>query len=359
MPVTVAPQWLDMSSTRHGRQDRRPGGNSGGALRGYWLGLVPIVLFVADVCLAQQRYQDCRECPEMVVIPPGSFEMGLSPDAEIREGAPSRGVGYSAPPHMVTIGYSFSLGRFEVTRDQFAAFVRATGHQTGSSCEILQADGTFVGNAGSGWRNPGFAQTGDDPVVCVNRADAQAYAAWLSRLTGFAYRLPSEAEWEYAARAGATSLRTWGDEREGACVHANVADTSFPDVLRGERTPTLVFGCTDGHAYAAPVGRFRANAFGLHDVLGNVWEFVADCWNETYLGAPTDGRAWTEQGNCDQQIARGGSWASYPWTLHLAFRTRTGASSRSNTRGFRIARQNSPVSALPAPHLLSLVQSAP
>lgn len=290
----------------------------------------------------------------MVVIPPGSFEMGLSPDAEIREGNPSRSVGDSAPPHTVTIGYTFSLGRFEVTREQFAAFVRATGHHTGSSCWIVQPDGTYMERAGASWRDPGFPQSDDDPVVCVNRSDAHAYAAWLSRLTGFAYRLPSEAEWEYAARAGTTSLRYWGDDRNSACAHANVADTSLPDALRDARTPTQVFDCTDGYAYTAPVGRLRSNAFGLHDVLGNVWELVADCWNDTYEGAPTDGRPWMEQGNCDQQVARGGSWASYPWALHLAFRTRPSVSLRTNTHGFRIARAHSPVSSLPDSGKLSL-----
>jgi formylglycine-generating enzyme required for sulfatase activity len=283
----------------------------------------------------------------MLAVRPGSFEMGISPEEDRREGVPITARFRSAPQHTVTIGYAFALGMFEVTKGQFAAFVEATGHATGDSCAIAQPNATFVVAVDQDWRDPGFEQTIDDPVTCINYLDAEAYAAWLTRLTGVRYRLPSEAEWEYAARAGAKTARHWGDGHDEACTYANVADASLAEPFGRNRLPPMRFACSDGHAFTAPVGRLKPNDFGLHDMLGNVWEITADCWNETYNGAPTDGSAWTASalGDCTARVARGGSWVSYPRSVRSGSRDRSHAV-RANTVGFRVARDGSAISLL-------------
>jgi formylglycine-generating enzyme required for sulfatase activity len=242
--------------------------------------------------------RDCAQCPEMVRIRPGSFMMGSNPGDQEHEAD-------EAPQHRVTISQAFSLGKYEVTRGEFAAFVQASGHQA-------QGD----------WRNAGFAQTDRDPVVNVSWDDARAYAAWLGKTTGKTYRLPTEAEWEYAARAGTTTTRYWGDSRQDACRYANADDAAF--------------GCTDGFRNTAPAGRFQPNAFGLYDMLGNVWEWTADCWVADYNGAPANGEARTG-GDCARRTVRGGSWGSSPGDVRSAGRTR-GPPGVRHFGGFRVAR---------------------
>ena len=268
---------------------------------------------------AGERFRDCPECPEMVVVPAGSFLMG-SPSHE-REG----------PVHQVTVGSPFAVGVYEVTVAEFDSFVDATGHLTGDACiGIVSADRT---RNDLGWRNPGFGQSGSHPAVCVSWEDAQAYVAWLSRVAGERYRLPSEAEWEYAARAGTRTARWWGEGETGQCTHANLVDASA-----GIPWGT---GCSDGHSRTAPVGSFRANAWGLHDVLGNVQEWTQDCWNDSYAGAPTDGSAW-ERGGCSFPVLRGGAWSTGPRLIRSAHRGRGAAQTRLNDWGFRVARTLTP-----------------
>ena len=160
---------------------------------------------------------------------------------------------------------------------------------------------------------------GSGPVIRVSWSDVQAYVAWLSGKTGEAYRLLSEAEWEYAARAGTTTRYHWGDD-----IGRNRANCV------GDR-------CGDSWEFTAPVGSFGANGFGLHDVHGNVWEWVEDCWNGSYAGAPSDGSAW-ESGNCDRRVLRGGSWVNIPRDLRAAVRGRIDTGDRSSISGFRVAR---------------------
>lgn len=309
-------------------------------MRSCWLVLTLAMLAAAGPVGAQQSYRDCPTCPEMVAIPPGSFTMGVPADEEEREGVPAQSRGRSVPQHRVTIQYSFSLGRYEVTQGQFATFVQATGHVTGTSCFTLGADGKYVYTPGRDWRNPGFSQTANDPVVCVSWNDAQAYVEWLKRTTGKGYRLPSEAEWEYAARAGSTAARYWGDGRDGACLHGNVADLTLASRYNVEKKPEHFFQCSDGHAHTAPVGQFRPNGFGLFDMLGNAWEWTADCWNANYNGAPTNGDYWRAPGDCSLHVARGGSWVNNPRDLRAGYRDRDSAGFRINDRGFRVARAN-------------------
>ena len=176
-------------------------------------------------------------------------------------------------------------------------------------------------------------------MACVNWNDAQAYVAWLSRETGEEYRLPSESEWEYAARAGTTTARYWGEGESGQCRHANGIDASVKDRYSGSSWP--VASCRDGHVHTAPVGSFAANGWGLHDVLGNVWEWTEDCWNDRYAGAPTDGSAW-EYGDCSQRVLRGSSWSSRPSDLRAADRGKVASGGPVIRLGFRVARTLTP-----------------
>lgn len=242
-------------------------------------------------------FRDCPECPEMVVIPAGAFVMGSPKSAEHYSSDDER------PTHMVTIGRPFALARTEVTRGQFAAFVKATGHATGDKCTIFQA-GKWVATPGANWQNPGFPQDDSHPVVCVNWDDAQAYVKWLQRRTGKQYRLPSEAEWEYAARAGTTTRWYWGTDELRSCDFANIADNTARSQISGI---TWEAKCSDGHAYTAPGGQFRPNGFGLYDTAGNVWEWVEDCYTAGYEGAPINGSAWVAV-QCEKRVLRGGSW---------------------------------------------------
>ena len=247
-------------------------------------------------------FRDCEDCPEMVVVPSGKFMMGSPASDKARY--------ESEPTHLVTIGYRFAVGVHEVTRGEFGRFVSATNRVMGESC----------------WRDPGFSQADDHPVVCVSWNDAKAYVGWLSKRTGKRYRLLSEAEWEYAARGG-----TRGPFHFGATISTDQAN------YNGHYT----YGSGGKGVYRAktlPVGSFPANGFGLHDVHGNVWEWVEDCWHNNYDGAPTDGSAWTSGGNCGVRVLRGGSWINAPGYLRSASRNRIEAGFRDDGLGFRVAR---------------------
>ena len=271
--------------------------------------------------------QDCPECPEMVVVPSGRFQMG-SPSSEKGR------LDDEGPVHEVTIARPFAVGVNEVTRGEFARFAEATGRSTGNNCWSYES-GEWKARSGRHWRDPGFSQTDEHPVVCVRWNDAQAYVRWLSGETGEAYRLPSEAEWEYVARAGTRTAWYWGESESGQCRYANGADEASGDLGGGK------VRCNDGHARTSPVGSYEANGYGLHDVLGNVWEWVQDCWNESYAGAPRDGSAWTS-GECGRRVLRGGSWHANPRNLRSADRGRYWSGNRVNLIGFRVARTLTP-----------------
>jgi formylglycine-generating enzyme required for sulfatase activity len=318
--------------------------NAGEARRHYELtvALEPAIKEAALAEVALQKlpgraFRDCPECPEMVVVPAGGFLMGSSSAEITREAVPGEWANRERPQHSVTIGRAFALGRFHVTRGEFAAFVRATGHDP-PGCWVYK-EGKSQEDPSWSWRDPGFAQTDRHPVVCVSHDDAKRYAKWLKERTGKDYRLASEAEWEYAARAGTGTVRYWGDGREGACNHANVADLSTAEALNWDKgIKEQVFQCRDGFVHTAPVGSFRANGFGLHDMLGNAWQWVADCWHDNYVGAPDDGSAWITGGNCGERVLRGGAWDYSPWDLRSANRDRNVIGYRSISLGFRLAR---------------------
>ena len=272
-------------------------------------------------------FRDCGDCPEMVVIPAGSFEMG-SPASE------SGRVVDEDPQHRVHVR-SFAAGKFEVARGQFAAFVRETGYDAGNECGIFEG-GKWQKRSGRNWQNPGYSQADNHPVVCVSWNDARVYSEWLSRKTKKNYRLLSEAEWEYAARAGTSTARYWGESPDQACAYANVMDATGKSQIPG--VTWEAHNCNDGNAYTASVGSFKANAFGLYDMIGNAWEWTEDCWNKDYAGAPNDGTAWTT-GECSVgRVLRGGSWFDVPQIARAAFRYRGGSSYRGSSFGFRLAR---------------------
>lgn len=287
-----------------------------------------------------QSFRDCDDCPEMVVIAAGSFTMGAQPGEEERERVPIPVRDRSVPQHVVNIA-GFAVGKYDVTRDEYARFASETNRPDPDKCYLLDRRGQ-IAETSANWRNPGFAQTGREPVVCVNWGDAQAYAAWLSRKTGKPYRLLSESEWEYAARAETTTSRYWGESADNQCSYANGAD----ETARAQYPSDGLANCSDGFLHTSPVGSFPANAFGLYDMLGNVWQLTSDCWNGNYDGAPSDGSAWTT-GYCDLRVGRGGSWYNGPTVLRSAFRIKSDAAYRDANVGFRVARTFPDVAAAP------------
>ncbi len=243
-----------------------------------------------------QTVKDCPECPEMVVVPAGSFMMG-SPDSEVERNS------IEGPQHRLTIPRPFAVGKFEVTFEEWDACV------AGGGCNGYRPND-------QGWGR------GKRPVINVSWDDAKTYVAWLSRKTGKPYRLLTEAEWEYAARAGTNTRYWWGDEIGSGNANCDTA-------------------CGDSFRYTAPVGSFKPNGFGLHDMLGNVWEWTEDCWNGNYNSAPTDGTAWLGS-DCGRRVLRGGSWILNPGNVRSAVRMGGVTASRSYRYGigFRVARTN-------------------
>jgi formylglycine-generating enzyme required for sulfatase activity len=277
---------------------------------------------------AGKVFRDCRDCPEMVVVPPGEFTMG-------REGGETDR--YEGPLRRVAIPYSFAVGRFELTNGQYRAFVQATGHKTaGTGCNAFFAT-SVKALPNTNWADPGYGRPirDDEPVACIRWSDAKAYVSWLAGRTGKKYRLLTEAEWEYAARAGTQGLHTWGEEEALACRYGNVHDASgarsVPDL------PSKPAPCDDGYAGVAPVGKFAPNAFGLHDMIGNVWEWVEDCYQMPYGATPVDGSAQLTVG-CDRRGTRGGSWRTAYDRQRPAFRGRDPEALTSQIFGMRIAR---------------------
>ena len=246
---------------------------------------------------AGEVFKDCDDCPQMVVVPAGEYMMG-SPDWE---GGRDDDEG---PRHRVTIPWPFAVGRYEVTVNDYRRFARETGWSSGSGCRIWNGE-KWEKKAGRSWENPGFSQGSLEPVVCVSWEDAKAFVGWLSDKTGKGYRLLSEAEWEYAARAGTGTRWYWGNSEGEQCRYGNGVGTETSFKFRNK-------ACGDGYERTAPVGSFEPNGFGLHDVAGNVWEWVEDCWHGNYGGAPVDGSAWVSGGDCEKRVLRGGSWSNAP-----------------------------------------------
>ena len=279
--------------------------------------------------------------PAMVLVPEGRFLMGVPARENQREKVPKEQRGWTSPQHEVTIPRPFYLGKYPVTVEEFRLFAVETNHAPPAKAWTYEPDdkGEWSGEErdGRGWDNPGFAQTGRHPVTCVSHDDATAYAAWLSDRTGQAYRLPSEAEWEYAARAGTETARYWGEGRKQACRYANVADETLRLRMNRAPDPEMFFPSNDGFAFTAPVGSFLPNGFGLYDMLGNVWEWTADHWRDNYANCPKDGSANTT-GDSGRRVLRGGSWNDDPGNVRAGVRDGNAPGNRYSIVGFRLAR---------------------
>jgi formylglycine-generating enzyme required for sulfatase activity len=267
----------------------------------------------------------------MMVVPAGHFRMGSQPDEPARE----------RPQHEVKIAKVFAVGRFAITRGEFKIFARETNHKVGDKCETFE-DGEGEARVGRSFENPGFDQDDRHPVVCVNWADAKAFAAWLSKKTTRAYRLLTEAEREYATRAGSTTLFSFGNDEQSICRYANVLDQTAKNTVKGidAKPHSHVVDCDDKFAYTSPVDQFIANAFGIHDVHGNVIEWTEDCWHDNFEGAPADGTAWRSD-DCAARVARGGAWG-FPAAHSAARFSPPSSDARASILGFRLARTLDP-----------------
>ena len=267
-------------------------------------------------------FQDCDDCPEMVVVPAGSFTMG-SPSWESHRNSEE------GPEHTVTIANHFAVSKYEVTVAQYGRFVALTNRDGPEGCRVW--DGRkWNGNPSLSWRNPGISQNDRHPVTCLSWHDATAYTEWLSSITGREYRLLSESEWEYSTRANTTTPFYFGETVSTDEANYNGNYVYGPGQIGRYRQRTV------------PVGTFPANAFGLHDVHGNVWEWVEDCWHEDYRDAPSDGTARKDRRNCSSRVIRGGTWNGALSTLRSANRTRRSVGRRYHNLGFRVARDLAP-----------------
>jgi formylglycine-generating enzyme required for sulfatase activity/tRNA A-37 threonylcarbamoyl transferase component Bud32 len=270
--------------------------------------------------------RDCPTCPLFTVLRTGSFQQGSA--------AGTGASRHEQPRHLVAIAYPIAMQNRDVTVADFREFTAATGREV-QGCDVYE--GTWRHQVRASWKDPGFKQGDSHPVTCVSFEDAVAYARWLSDTTGHRYRLPSASEWEYAARAGSDAMRPWGADAAEPCANANVADQSAARRFPGWD----VFACDDGYANTSPVSTFKANAFGLDDMLGNVFQWTADCWHADYAGAPTDGSP-RQDGDCTERELRGGSWFSAPAYVRPAYRNHFAANYRTSSVGFRLVREVAP-----------------
>jgi len=314
---------------------------------------------------AGRPFRDCETCPEMVPLPAGSFMMGSS----AREVKQLKYVQAALPRHAVTIGYPFAIGRFEITVGEFDAFVRETGVPVGGKCGIrtmesgphaFKYSGTLVPGgdkspaapymvliADGSYAQPGLPVTARQPAVCVSRNEIAQYLAWLSLKSGKHYRLPSEAEWEYAYRAGTDTINFWGDDFRKTCDYANFADRKSGY----QAAPAAACAEKIRPGWTAEVGSYKPNPWGLYDMAGNAQETVEDCLHENYEGAPADGAPWTKDG-CVVFVARGGDYELTQFSMRASERllfgyvpeasdgmwtAAEGSDERFNEMGFRVA----------------------
>ena len=281
--------------------------------------------------------RDCPDCPELMVIPAGQFLLGSPADErEVHVGSGEQ------PGLSVTMARPFAMGRYEITVAQFRAFSIAAQRLSHGDCRVTMGAG-WTRLADRNWMHPeGEGSPAElEPVVCVSWDDAQAYVGWLSQLTGHHYRLPSETEWEYAARGGTVTARYFGDHDSDeasvlsvACDYANVYDASAVHDLHFSYPSAR---CSDHHTRQAPVGSYKSNAFELFDMIGNVREWIQDCYTASYVGRPADARSW-EWGGCEWRGVRGGSWATRPADSRSAARGFENQSMRQSDLGFRVVR---------------------
>jgi formylglycine-generating enzyme required for sulfatase activity len=273
-------------------------------------------LEAAEVMKPGSVFRDCPDCPEMTVVPAGSFMMGASTNEEV--------AGQREDQVLVNIASPFAVGRFAVTRGEFAVFSAAAGHNIDGRCYDLSSSETKP-TADRDWRSPGFSQTDRHPVVCVNWNDAKAYVAWLVSSTGKRYRLLTETEREYVTRAGSTTPFWWG--RTISTNQANYdGNITYAGGSTGERRGGTV-----------PVDSFPANPWGLYNVHGNAWDWTEDWWNPANTGNLGDGGPRLT-GDCSIRVIRGAGWNNAPHTLRSARRDKEAINARVSRMSFRVAR---------------------
>jgi formylglycine-generating enzyme required for sulfatase activity len=304
-----------------------------------WLNIVVAlavssVAHAAEVSVKPVSFKDCTSCPEMVVVPAGTFVMGsdhVEPVAgEFRP---------EGPIHEVRIPKAFAVGKYEITNEEFSSFVDATGYQASEGCIKWRGEQREQEFGGT-WRNPDYGRDPGprEPVVCVNWRDAKAYTTWLAKTAGKPYRLLSEAEWEYLAHGGTQTTWPWGENPDNACATANVFDDDGADRDKAFRYASWQpVKCRDGFGIVSPVGALQANSFGVHDIIGNVWEWTQDCSLRFYDPARNDGKPVEVEGECDRRAVRGGSWFSQISRNRVTFRGRDPELRASHIFGFRVA----------------------
>lgn len=296
------------------------------------LGVVSALSPMSSAIAADAKVvRDCADCPEMIVIPPGTFQMGRD------DGEPER---YEGPVRTVTIKHRFAVGKYEITIGDFQKFVAATGFKTLPGCMQWDGKSAYFDKTAT-WDNPKLPGplSPQWPVVCVTWYEAKAYTDWLSKLSNRPYRLLSEAEWEYVASEGKGQMYPWGPTPDGGCPTTNMYDHSA--VRAGLNRPATAANCDDGQPYVANVGSRAPNAFGVHDINGNIWEWIEDCYVMPYPSTEgLDGRPVVTQPECYRHGNRGGSWTSDAARHRVTFRGRDPGFLRSQSFGFRVARDD-------------------
>ncbi|MEM7070430.1 MAG: SUMF1/EgtB/PvdO family nonheme iron enzyme [Pseudomonadota bacterium] len=279
-------------------------------------------------------YRDCEpHCPLMLVLGKGAYQIGGD--------LLNSGGSYAMPIVDIQINTPFSITKNEITKAQYAFFVDESNYQMEPGCVVF-VNNQWQFDPQASWKNPGFEQGDDEPVVCVSYNDAIAYANWLSeqdfetsRLFNARYRLLSESEWEYAARGGSPSSYFWGDEQQKSCQYANLLDQTA--LAQFKTDASQYYACEDDTIYTRSIGAYKGNGFGLNDMIGNVSEWVSDCWHSDYEGRPVDEQAWNSD-DCtnDLYVIRGGAWVSGPGTAFSSTRSRALKNSRIATVGIRL-----------------------
>ncbi len=326
----------------------RPGLNKSGGLvqhRAMRFGTILIRhgLAVAALCLAVAAapppFSDCPGCPDMITVPAGTALLGSTIAERQAAGMIALFGDREGPPYRATFAAPFAIGRTEVTRAQYRAFVEATRRPDPPACGThVAATDDWSPKPGFNWRQPGYAQTDDHPAVCIAWEDAAAYAAWLATRTGKPYRLPSDAEWEYAARGGTTTAWTWGENAEAGCGAANLMSAGTVAALGWPKSMANRAVCSSQRRFSLPVASFSPNAFGLYDMAGNAFEWVADCNSPDNRDGHADGSARVA-GDCTRHYLKGGAFHTPLWLTRPAVRgAPVPADLRMFTMGFRVAR---------------------
>ncbi len=278
---------------------------------------------------------DCDKCPEMVVIPSGQSIIGSNKSEQEKGHLAIGESGEHEKPEFTVSLSNFALAKTEITRGQFRKFIESSNYKPSAGCWLFKTI-LWKFDKKRNWANPGFNQDDYHPVVCVNWDDANAYAEWLTDTTGKKYRLASEAEWEYAARGGKQSKYFWGESISKACEYANVYDVVGKQKIKSKWQKHLQ--CDDSASYTRSVAMYKANGYGLFDMIGNVMEWVDDCWNTKHDASNTTGKS-RKSGGCAKRVQKGSHFSNSQFSLRPASRWSDEPVDRSIYGGFRVMRE--------------------